>query len=179
MLPAQSQANAPTRPVSEASSSFVAQWAALNERAVANGVRLITPPLTLAGAPGDAAVHVLRVQLHPAGLGKVQARLRTDVAGLKIEIVAEDERAFRQLSVDKAALPALLSTPAAPVSDVTIRLQGDTQDTARQNAFDRSADDRPDSEGRNRDRNDRRPADDPANHAHGRPPRRDAARFYV
>jgi hypothetical protein len=163
---------------SPASASLAAQWGQAVERTTPVNLRVL-PVVPAGGAFGaNEAVKVVRLQLQPAGLGKVHAMIRSAGSTLTVEIVAEDENAFRQLSGDVAALPAMLSTAAHPVSDVSIRWQGDPQDPSRQRAFDNAPGER--RPGQEHERNDdRRPGDDNANRRSGRNPGRDASGYYV
>ncbi len=163
---------------SPASASLAAQWGQAVERTTPVNLRVL--PVVPAGGTFGAneAVKVVRLQLQPAGLGKVHATIRSAGSTLTVEIVAEDENAFRQLSGDVAALPAMLSTPASPVSDVSIRWQGDPQDPSRQRAFDNAPGERRPGPGHERN-DDRRPGDDNANRRSGRNPGRDASGYYV
>jgi hypothetical protein len=163
---------------SPASASLAAQWGQAVEWTTPANLRVL-PVVTAGGAFGaNEAVKVVRLQLQPAGLGKVHATIRSVGSTLTVEIVAEDENAFRQLSGDAAALPAMLSTAASPVSDVSIRWQGDPQDPSRQRAFDNAPGERRPGPGHERN-DDRRSGDDNANRRPGRNPGRDASGFYV
>lgn len=93
------------------------------------------------------AVQVIHVHLHPAGLGKVQARITAQDGRLKIEVVAQEESAFRQLSADAAVLPSLLSASSAPVGEVTVRWQGEQRDASGRHNPGEPAQDRPSGDG--------------------------------
>jgi hypothetical protein len=163
---------------SPASASLAAQWGQAVERTTAANMRVLPVVPAGGGFGGNEAVKVMRLQLQPAGLGKVHATIRSVGSTLTVEIVAEDENAFRQLSGDAAALPAMLSTAASPVSDVSIRWQGDPQDPSRHRDFDNAPGERRPGPGHERN-DDRRSGDDNANRRPGGNPGRDPSGYYV
>lgn len=162
---------------SQASSSLASQWSELAARTDVNALRFLPASQGTAWSDATAAIRVVRLQLQPAGLGKIHATLRSNGAKLTVEIVAENENAFRQLSTDIASLPAMLSTAATPIGDVSLRLQGDSPDPERKRPFERALGDGRSDDGARGDS--RSNGDDSANSAPHKHARSDAASYYV
>lgn len=78
--------------------------------------------LDAAGAP-PGPVRDLRIQLNPAELGSVDARLRIVGEQLSVEIRVEGSEAFRRLSSEKEAILTALRGLGFAVDDVSIQQQ--------------------------------------------------------
>lgn len=92
-----------------------AEWQGVMERAAASRTDTATAP---AGPVRD-----LRIQLNPAELGSVDARLRIVGEQLSVEIRVEGGEAFRRLSSEKDAILTALRGLGFAVDDVTIQQQ--------------------------------------------------------
>jgi chemotaxis protein MotD len=73
-----------------------------------------------AETPAPGPVRDLRIQLNPASLGEVNARLRISGEQLSVEIRVDNSEAFQRLSGDREAIATALRALGFKVDDVTI-----------------------------------------------------------
>ncbi|MFN3546952.1 MAG: flagellar hook-length control protein FliK [Mesorhizobium sp.] len=92
-----------------------------------------------AGAPAGP-VRDLRIQLNPAELGSVEARLRIVGEQLSVEIRVEGGEAFRRLSSERDAIVSALRGLGFAVDDVSIQQQSQTSAQAQTGAGGRQND---------------------------------------
>ncbi|WP_157016386.1 flagellar hook-length control protein FliK [Mesorhizobium xinjiangense] len=85
-------------------------------------------------------VRDLRIQLNPASLGEVTARLRMQGEQLTVEIQADKAEAFKRLSADKDSIVSALKSLGFQVDDVRIHHQATTGTTGGDSAGARAND---------------------------------------
>jgi chemotaxis protein MotD len=107
-------------------------WTSAMERATATRSEAASTPL--------GPVRDLRIQLNPAELGTVEARLRIVGEQLSVEIRVESGEAFRRLSSERDAIISALRGLGFAVDDVSIQQQQPTSGQAQSGAGGRQND---------------------------------------
>jgi chemotaxis protein MotD len=108
------------------------EWAAAAERAAGGQ--------DAAATASSTPVRDLRIQLNPAELGSVDARLRIVGEQLSVEIKVDTADAWRRLSADREAIVTALRGLGFAVDDVTIQHQPAASTQAQQGASGRGGD---------------------------------------
>ena len=108
------------------------EWTSAVERATASRTEAASAPI--------GPVRDLRIQLNPAELGTVEARLRIAGEQLSVEIRVENGEAFRRLSAEKDAIISALRGLGFAVDDISIQQQTPTSGQAQTGAGNRPGD---------------------------------------